>query len=635
MKSLGFKRTIIVSIILLVAMCLFMSNLGYYVHIRDGIIQNINTQSQSIVNYEARKIENWFHNKALAVSSLAAYYTSGKIDNNYVDVARLIKNSNDLTTVMFAFDDGAAYSTSTGDSWNNGVVIPGKYDPRSRPWYQQAKTANGLDVTDVYLDAITGEPVVSIVKKLGDGVVLGDLTLSILADTLNSVHFPGAVTAIFDGTGTALASNSSALVAGTRLVDIGMAEAQRAMLSQDESYTEYLLNDVEKLFFTKSIKLVNGKKWYLSIGVDKSVAYAAADGALFEEIMYSMLMVFIAALLIIVILNILYRPILLLKEVVIDLSKGNGDLTRRLPVTSNDDLGQISGGINTFIAKLQSLMLEVSQSSEHISCSVEQLKSQTDANNKVLTAHSTETEQIVTAIEELSTTASDVANNASEASQFIRNTNSQVSNSKAVVTEATSTASQMVEEVKSTSDRITEIGKDSIEITKVLAIIGEIADQTNLLALNAAIEAARAGEQGRGFAVVAEEVRALAARTQSSTAEIEQTLDKLRKGSGAAIDAMGITQSTCEKTEVNAMLVAKDLDTVDQAMDHINDLSAQIATAAEQQSSVTDEISRNMTAIREIVAELSTNGDATTHETINLAAANSQLKSVVSKFRLE
>lgn len=635
MKLLGFKRTVIVSITLLVAMCLFMSNWAYYVHIRDGIIQNINLQSQSTVKYEARKIENWFLTKALAIDSLASHYTSGRVDNNYVDIAKLIKSANGLTTVMFGFDDGRSYSTAIGDSWINGVGIFGKYDPRSQPWYQQAKTVSSLDVTDVYLDSATGEPVVSIVKNLGDGMVLGDLTLSILTDTMNSIKFPGAVTAIFDGTGTALASNSSKLAAGTRLIDIGMADAQKAMLSQDESYTEYWLNGVEKLFFTKSIKLVNGKKWYLSIGVDKSVAYAAADGVLNEEIVYSLLMVLIAALLIIVILNVLCRPILLLKEVVLDLSNGSGDLTRRLPVTSNDDLGQISEGINIFIAKLQCLMLEVSHSTEHISRSVEQLKAQANTNNQVITAHSTETEQIVTAIEELSTTASDVAHNASEASQFVHHTNSQVSNSKAIVTEATYTASQMVDEVKNTSARIAEIGKDTSEITNVLAIIGEIADQTNLLALNAAIEAARAGDQGRGFAVVADEVRALAARTQSSTAEIEQTLDKLRKGSDATIDAMGITKSTCEKTEENATLLAKSLGTVDQAMDHINDLSTQIATAAEQQSSVTDEISRNMAAIREIVAELATSGDATTSETISLAAANSQLKSVVSKFRLE
>ncbi|MGF1759277.1 methyl-accepting chemotaxis protein [Photobacterium sagamiensis] len=635
MKSLGFKRTIIISMIFLVTACLLVSNWLSYINLKDDTIQSINATSTSIIKYEANKIETWFQSKARAIDSLANHYKAGESSERYVETAKLTVDANDIPTVLYGFDDGRSYANINGGAWENGVGDPEQYDPRTRSWYQQAKRTNGLELTDVYNEASTGKPVLSLVKSIKGGAVLGDIELTILIDTVKSVHFPGAVTAIVDATGKALASNSSSLTVGTRFADVGMSNVQQAMLSQDESTLDYTLNGVDKLSFTHEITLLNDKTWYLFIGIDKSVAYAAVDEALTSAIISSLVMISVATLLIIAILNTLYRPILSLKEVVLDLSKGNGDLTRRLPVTSNDDLGQISEGINAFIANLQSLMLEVSQSSEHISCSVEQLKNQTDANNKVLTAHSTETEQVVTAIEEMSATASDVANNASQASQFTQNTNSQVSKSKTVVTEATSTASQLVKEVENTSVRIAEINKETVEITKVLAIIGEIADQTNLLALNAAIEAARAGEQGRGFAVVADEVRALAARTQVSTAEIEQTLEKLRKGSDAAITAMSITKSTCERTVENSTLVANDLDTIDQAVTHINDLSAQIATAAEQQSAVTDEITRNMTAIREIVGELSVNGEATTNETINLAAANSQLKSVVSKFRLQ
>ncbi|WP_428443392.1 methyl-accepting chemotaxis protein [Photobacterium sagamiensis] len=260
--------------------------------------------------------------------------------------------------------------------------------------------------------------------------------------------------------------------------------------------------------------------------------------------------------LVITILNILYRPILTLKEVVLDLSKGNGDLTRRLPVTSDDDLGQISEGINVFIQNLQTLMLEVSQSSEHISTSVDQLKNQTEANSNVLKDHTKETVQIVAAVEEMSATANDVAQNASEASQSTDNTNSQVISSKSVVTSATTTVSQLVEDVENTS---------------------------------------------------------------TSIAEIEQTLNKLLNGSNAAISAMNSTKSTCERTVENTSMVANDLDAIAHSVVHINDLNMQIATAAEQQSTVADEITRNMTSIHEIVGELSANGEATTNETINLA----------------
>jgi methyl-accepting chemotaxis protein len=243
----------------------------------------------------------------------------------------------------------------------------------------------------------------------------------------------------------------------------------------------------------------------------------------------SLLMLALAISVLLSELYVLYKPILLLKEMVTDLSKGNGDLTRRLKVTNQDDLGQISQGINQFIANLQSMMLEVLQSSTHIGSSVERLKSEAEANSHILVAHTTETELIVAAIEGMSATANDVARNGATTASFTQATNIQTLESKAVVGKATDTVAQLVREVENISANIAEIDRDTVNITQVLKVIGEIADQTNLLALNAAIEAARAGEQGRGFAVVADEVRALAARTQTSTAEIEQTLTKLRQ----------------------------------------------------------------------------------------------------------
>ncbi|PSW06520.1 methyl-accepting chemotaxis protein [Photobacterium lipolyticum] len=635
MKTLGFKNTILASIIILVTACLLVANWLSYVHLRDSTIQSVNTQSLSTVRYEANKIETWFQGKINAVDSLANHYQPGLPSERYLETAKLTKSTSGLTAVLYGFDNGRAYSTIAGAVWVDGIANPNLYDPRTRPWYQQAKSANGLDLTDIYPDSTTGNYVISVVKKVADGVILGDIELDVLTKNVKNINFPGAVATIVDGTGKALASNSSKLTIGTRLADIGMADVQRVMQSQDESTLPYTLNGVDKLSFTKELKLINGHKWYLVIGMDKSIAYTAVNDALTSAIISSVVMLSVTAFLIVAVLNVLYRPILSLKEVVLDLSQGNGDLTRRLPVTSDDDLGQISQCINAFIANLQSLMLEVSQSSDHISRSVDHLKSQTDANNKVLTAHSSETEQIVAAIEEMSATASEVASNASEASQFTHRATTQVTESKNVVAEATTTVSQLVKEVENTSVNITEIGQDTLEITNVLTVIGGIADQTNLLALNAAIEAARAGEQGRGFAVVADEVRTLASRTQASTAEIEQTLEKLRKGSTAAIGAMELTKSTCEKTAENSNLVANDLDIIVQSVIHINDLSTHIATAAEEQSSVTGEITRNMATIREIVCELSANGEETSNETINLAAANSQLKSVVSKFRLQ
>ncbi|MGI2114912.1 methyl-accepting chemotaxis protein [Shewanella frigidimarina] len=633
-KLLGFRRSLVASLVLLIAVCLLVSNWLSYNRIRTTTVTDVNVESMSIIRYEANKIEAWFQSKANVVDQLASSYVSGTYNDNFENIAKLTKATGQVTDIFIGFDDGRAYSTAVGDAWVDGVANIDKYDPRSRPWYSQGKKSQTLDITDVYPDATTGNDVISIIKTMGDGVALADIELTILSKTVKEVDFPGAITVITDDTGKVLASSTPILNVGTRLRDAGMENIESNMLSQDEGMQDYTFDDVEKIAFTKTIKLVNGKKWHLLIGVDKSIAYASLNEALTNSITSSLIMIVIAIGVLLAILQVLYRPILLLKEVVLDLSKGNGDLTRRLPVESKDDLGEISQGINTFITNLQAKMFEILTSSDNIDASIERLKSEMDANSQILVAHTTETEQIVAAVEEMSATANDVARNGNETAAFTQTTNLQALKSKEVVAQATATVAQLVAEVEKTSNNIVQMDKDTLDITNVLKVIGDIADQTNLLALNAAIEAARAGEQGRGFAVVADEVRALAARTQISTAEIEQTLAKLRKGSTTAMSAMEVTKLTCLKTADATELVATDLDAIGISVNQINDLNTQIATAAEEQSSVTGEITRNMTAISEMANELAMNGETSMKQAATLANANIQLRTIVGQFKL-
>ncbi|MCJ8349073.1 methyl-accepting chemotaxis protein [Moritella sp.] len=634
-KNLGFKRLIILSVVILLSVILLVSNIISYNILKSKTIEDVNLLSSSIVSYEANKIEDWFTTKTDALNAITQKYKSNSLGDDYVTIARLIKETSGFASVFFAFDDGVTYSTAQNSDWVNGVAILERYDARLRPWYIKGKNTATLDVTNVYNAKSTGLPVISVVRNIDDGVLLGNIDLKILEETVKNVDYPGSVTAIMDSDGYALVSNSPALRTGVNFSDVGMSNVQTGMLSGRANTTAYTVDGVDKLAFTQEITLVNGKRWYLFIGVDKSVAYAEVDEALESAIVVSAIMLAIGLFLTITVLNIVYRPIVSLKEVVMDLSKGNGDLTRRLPVESNDDLGDISAGINAFITNLQTLMLEIDNSSQHISESVERLEQQTTSNNQVLDAHSIETDQIAAAVEEMSATANDVASNAEEASQFTDAMNKQVNTSKVTVTSTTATVSKLVEDVESSSKSIQDIEKDTQAITKVLNVIGEIAEQTNLLALNAAIEAARAGEQGRGFAVVADEVRALAARTQVSTAEIKETLDALTAGSSSAILAMNMTQETCQEAAKSTYTVAEDLDHIASSVTKINDLNTQIATAAEEQSSVSNEVTRNMTAIREMAQELAINGQSTAQESVNVAVANEQLKSIVAQFKLK
>ena len=633
-KMLGFRSALITSMSGLIIFCLLVSNWMSYNEIRDNTVEDVNELSKSMIRYEADKVETWFQSKAKLIDELANNYVNGSYQDNFVGVARLAQTAGDVTAIYIGFDDGRAYSTSVGDAWVDGVAKLELYDPTKRPWYSQAKASNVLDITEVYPDATTGNDVVSIIKVMNDGVALADIELTILGDTVKGINQPGAISVITDEKGNVLASTSKVVVVGTPFRNAGMADLERAMLSQDEMMQDYTLNGVDKIAFTKSIKLVNGKKWYLFVGIDKSVAYASLDTALNQAVFSSLVMIIIGIAVLLLVLQALYRPILLLKEMVHDLSKGNGDLTSRLPVKSNDDLGLISENINLFIEKLQRLMLDVSQSSTEIDDSIKQLREEVDSNGTILNAHMIETDQIVSAIEEMSVTAKDVAQNSNDTAAFTQTTNAQASKSKESVGEATAIVARLVNEVENTSNSISEIERNTSDINNVLKVIGDIADQTNLLALNAAIEAARAGEYGRGFAVVADEVRALAAKTQDSTTEIEQTLLQLREGSSSAISTMGSTKSTCLEVAQSTEVVASDLGSINDSVSQINDLNLQIATAAEEQSCVSDEIARNMTAISDMANELVVNGNNSLEQTIELANANVNLKALVAQFKL-
>ena len=629
LKNLGFKQRIIFTVALLISVTLLTTNWLSYNTIKNDKITSIENTARQIVNGAKQQIEASLDSKVTILESSAAYFKADKLDHEYVDIAKIITHAGNFFSFTAGYKDGRAFGDSGGD---NGVFHVSDYDPRTRDWYKEAMQKQKTIITDVYKDDTTGELMVSIATPAGpDGIVTGDISLNLLNDTIRAIDFSGASILILNENFVQLASTDPTDRLGDNF-DIPVLEKE--MAATHSGSTDYQWGGVDKRAYFTEISIVDNKKWFLYIGIDKSVIYSDVDAALTDAIWTSAIIIFISIAIVFIVLNQLYRPIIILNEVIHDLSKGNGDLTRRLPVNSHDELGQISQGINHFIENLQSLMLNVSSASSNISVSVQQLNNQTATNNQVLSDHSSQTLQIVTAIEEMSVTANDVANNASEASHATQLSNEQVAQSKSVVLDATASVGKLVEEFELTSESITEIEKNTLEITSVLEVIGDIAAQTNLLALNAAIEAARAGEQGRGFAVVADEVRALAARTQASTAEIAQTLARLRDGSSHALESINATKSTCEKTVANTNLVADNLDIVVESVTHINDVNIIIATAAEEQSAVASEITTNMSAIRDIVDTLSLNGEATTLETENLTQANEQLKLIVNAFKL-
>jgi methyl-accepting chemotaxis protein len=631
----SFKGRIITVVILLLIITLTISNVLSYRQLSAAMSSNINEYSTLKVDTTSAKINTWFQTIKEGLITTAPDFSETRDDEQLHLMVKQITYATKASDIVVGFADGRAYGAASGKRDISS------YDPRTRDWYTLAQQKHTTIVTAIYKDALTKQLLVSIAEpfyKNGElkGVLLADIELALLNKVVQESTFANATTALYDDEGKAIASTEIIANLGqSKLADNpALAELQRNLLSQNKGVQNSSVSGRDQINYYKSIKLGSGQSWHLLVTIDKSAHYARIDKSLKTSLVTALILIIIASLLVFLVLNKLYSPILALKKSIFDLAHGNADLTQRLTVNSEDDLGKIAESVNRFVTNLQVMMLEISQSTEHISAGVEQLKAQTEHNNSVLTSHASETAQVVVAVTEMSSTAESVAQSAAQSAILTQKSADEAHQSKVVVEGAAHSVADLVNEVEAMALNIQTMNEDTQKISDVLGVIGEIADQTNLLALNAAIEAARAGEQGRGFAVVADEVRTLAARTQQSTSEINTMLAKLNAGADSVVKAMDITKTSCQQTAETTSSVNDSLDSMTTSVTQINDLGIQIATAAEEQSSVTEEINRNMAAIQGMVSQLTDSGDKTMGSTRSLASCNEQLVGIVSKFKL-
>lgn len=317
-----------------------------------------------------------------------------------------------------------------------------------------------------------------------------------------------------------------------------------------------------------------------------------------------------------------------------DVAAGGGDLTARLKVESQDEVGEVAAAFNEFMDKLHPLMQDIHRSATTVQTVSQDLNTQTSQASGQMQDHCLETDKVVTAVTQMSMTAKEVASNTNATAQAIEDANSQVTEAQREVEQAIEGITELVREIDSTSDAISELSLQTEKITKVLDVIGEIAEQTNLLALNAAIEAARAGEQGRGFAVVADEVRSLASRTQNSTHEIGDMLKQLQNGVSRAVSTMSVSQKRGVKTAEESALIQKSLSGVHHSIGTIRDMGIQTASAAEEQSAVAEDINQNLVAIQQIVNNINETLQHAESISTQLSQSGTEIHGLVGNFKL-
>jgi len=327
------------------------------------------------------------------------------------------------------------------------------------------------------------------------------------------------------------------------------------------------------------------------------------------------------------------KPLRRLLDRVRQIADGDGDLRARLEVRSADELGQLGTAFNRFLDKLQPLIAEVGRVTAEVDVAARGMAGMAATNDQLISAEHAAVDQVSTAATEMSAAVHEVARNAQNASDAARDAESQSHKGAAVVGGTIDSIRQLAQEVESTSQTIEALADETASIGAVLEVIRGIAEQTNLLALNAAIEAARAGEQGRGFAVVADEVRALAARTQESTKDIQLRIERLQGGVTKAVQAMHAGSDKARDSVERAAGVDQVLADTTAAVQRISDMAAQIATACEEQSSVTEEIARNISDIRDLSNDAAANSAESMHASQQLSALSQNLAALVGRFR--
>ncbi|MBV7566574.1 methyl-accepting chemotaxis protein [Pseudomonas sp. PDM27] len=627
-KNLRFSHKILLAAALIV-IAAFASFTLYNDYLqRNAIREDLDNYLNEMGDVTANNIQTWLAGRILLIENLSQNIA---INPEQANVASLLEQKSLTSTFMASYlGDATGHFTIRPDA-----KMPDGFDPRVRPWYKGAENSSTPTLTEPYIDAATGQLIISMAtasKKAGQsvGVVGGDLSLQTLIATLSARDFDGMGYAfLVSADGKILVHPDKALVMKS-LSEAYPKDTPRI----GNGFSEVDVDGKTRIVSFTPIKGLPSVNWYIGLSVDKEKAYSMLSEFRTSAVVATLIAVAIIIALLGMLIRILIQPLHVMTRAMADIADGEGDLTKRLTIQNNDEFGTLGTAFNRFVERIHGSIREVSSATGQVNEVALRVVAASNSSMFNSDQQASRTSSVAAAINQLGAAAQEIARNAAQASSQASDARSLAEDGQQVVDRSIVAMNQLSSMLSASSTNIESLNSKTVNIGQILEVITSISQQTNLLALNAAIEAARAGEAGRGFAVVADEVRNLAHRTQESAQQVQTMIEELQVGARESVSTMSDSQRHSQDSVEIANLAGERLNSVTLRIGEIDGMNQSVATATEEQTAVVESINVDITEINTLNQEGVENLQSTLRACSDLEQQAARLKQLVGSFRI-